>query len=263
MPDSRGRSTLPRPCVLVTREDPGPLAEAIARAGGEPIALPLLTTRWLPFELPAGRTPDDYDWVAFTSFRGLEAIARESERQGWPWPPRSRSAAVGDRTRDELQALGWMPECVAEESTARGLVRVLEERGVLGARILFPCSAIAEPTLPEGLVQAGALVDVVHVYTTVTRWTDAPEVLPLLGRELKSALERGCTPSVASPSAVRALVDLAAAAGVLDLLRRRPVAALGTTTAAAARAAGLQCFEADGRTLACLARKAVEIAPAA
>jgi uroporphyrinogen-III synthase len=128
---------------------------------------------------------------------------------------------------------------------------------------LFPCSAIAEPTLPDGLIEAGAQVDVVQVYTTVTRWSDAPELLPFLGRELKAALERGCTPSVASPSAVRALIDLAAAAGVLDVLRRRPIAALGTTTAAAARAAGLTCVEADGRTLACLARKAVEIAPAA
>jgi uroporphyrinogen-III synthase len=40
------------PRVLVTREDPAPLAEAIARAGGEPILLPLLETRWLPFKLP-------------------------------------------------------------------------------------------------------------------------------------------------------------------------------------------------------------------
>ena len=39
----------PRPRVLVTREDPGPLAEAIATDGGEPILLPLLATRWLPF----------------------------------------------------------------------------------------------------------------------------------------------------------------------------------------------------------------------
>jgi uroporphyrinogen-III synthase len=247
-----------KPRVLVTREDPGPLAEAVQRAGGEPVLLPLLVTRWLSFDLPRSTTLDDYDWVAFTSVRGLEGLAREATRRGWSWPPEARCAAVGDRTAHELQAQGWLPECVAEEETARGLLDCLVARGVLGARFLLPCSAIADPTLRDGLTAAGAVVDVLHVYTTLPRWAAAPEELPFLARELQEALRRGCTVSVASPSAVRALVDLASAAGALDLLRRTRLAALGPTTAAAARAAGLQVDEADGRTLACLARKSVE-----
>jgi uroporphyrinogen-III synthase len=249
----------PKPRVLVTREDPAPLAEAVALAGGEPIPLQLLATRWLPFELPGGTTLEDYDWVTFTSMRAVEAVVRESERRRWSWPPQSRCAAVGDRTAHELQALGWMPECVAEDGTARGLLACLSAQGVFGARVLFPCSAIAEPTLSEGLTRAGARVEVLHVYTTVTAWAEAPEKLPFLARDLKAALDQGCTVTVASPSAVRALVDLAAAAGSLDALRRSPVAALGPTTGAAARAVGLRCSEANGRSLACLARKAVEI----
>src|SRR5262245_27264754 len=92
------------PRVLVTRQEPGPLAEAVARAGGAPIALPLLATRWLSFELPGGRNLDDYDWVAFTSVRALEALSRAAPDRRWSWPPESRSAAVGNRTADELQA---------------------------------------------------------------------------------------------------------------------------------------------------------------
>jgi uroporphyrinogen-III synthase len=247
------------PRVLVTREDPAPLAEAIARAGGEPILMPLLTTRWLPFELPGGKTLEDYDWVAFTSARALEAIASAAERRGWSWPPQSRAAAVGDRTADELQALGWMPECIAADHTARGLVTGLSATGLLGARVLFPCSAIADPTLPDGLRGAGASVEVLPVYTTQPTWADAPENLPFLARELGDALRSGCVASVASPSAVRALADVGFAGGVLDLLRRTPVAALGPTTAAAAKQLGWQVAEADGRSLACLARKAVEL----
>jgi len=248
-----------KPCVLVTREDPAALAEAIAIAGGEPMPLALLATRWLGFRLPARTTLDDYDWVAFTSVRSVEAIVRESEQRGWSWPPESRCAAVGDRTAHELQALGWMPDCVAEDGTARGLLACLAAHGVLGARVLLPCSTIADPALAEGLTQAGARVEVLHVYTTVPAWADAPETMPFLARDLKGALEQGCVVTVASPSAVRALMDLAAAAGALDALRRTPVAALGPTTAAAARAVGLYCQEAEGRSLACLARKAVEM----
>jgi uroporphyrinogen III methyltransferase/synthase len=245
--------------VIVTREDPGPLAEAVSRAGGDPILLPLLSTRWLPFEIPDGKAPDDYDWVAFTSARAVEAIAAAAERLGWSWPPAARAAAVGDRTAHELQAQGWFPECVSEDTTARGLLRCLVTHGILGARLLFPCSAIADGTFPDGARAAGARVDVVPVYSTVTAWEAAPEKLHFLARDLAARLAAGCVVTVASPSAVRALVELAGAAGALEVLRRSWVAALGPTTAAAARAGGLRCEEADGRSLTCLARKAVAL----
>jgi uroporphyrinogen III methyltransferase/synthase len=249
--------------VLVTREDPGPLAEAVAAAGGEPVLLPLLTTRWLPFELPGGATLDDYDWVTFTSVRGFEAIARAAERGEWGWPPQTRSAAVGDRTADELTAHGWMPECVAPEGTAKSLADCLTSSfPLLGARVLFPCSAIAEPTLPDALRAQGAEVDVLPVYSTVSVWTDAPERLPFLVRELAEALQTGCVVTCASGSAVRALNDLAFAAGLLEGLRVTPVAALGPSTAAVARTLGLLVTESCGRSLACLARKAVELGAA-
>jgi len=253
--------TLPpaAPRVLVTREEPAALADAVARAGGNPVLLPLLVTRWLAFELPGRRAIEDYDWVAFTSARGLEALARRAHEQSAPWPPATRAAAVGDRTAHELQAQGWMPECTSESSTAAGLVECMLQQNIFGARILFPCSAIAEGTLPDGLRRAGASVDVVPVYTTESAWVAAPEQLPFLTSQLAAALSRGCIPTCASPSAVRALVDLASAAGVLDVLRRSTVAVLGPTTATTARDHGLRAVEADGRTLACLARKAVEL----
>ncbi len=247
------------PRVLVTREDPTPLAEAVVVAGGEPVLLPLLHTRWLEWSLPEGRLLDDYEWVAFTSVRGLEAVARTAERLGWSWPPEARAAAVGDRTGCELQAQGWMPECVAPESNAQSLVESLHATGVFGARILVPCSALAEATLAEGLRQAGASVDVIHTYTMEPVWTGSPEHMALMGRDLRDALARGCVVTCASSSAVRALVDLAGAAGVLDSLRRARVAVLGPVTASAARSLGLTVEEADGRSLACLARKAIAI----
>jgi uroporphyrinogen-III synthase len=247
------------PRVLITREDPAPLAEAVARAGGVPVVLPLLTTRWLPFALPEKRRLEDYDWVAFTSVRALDAVVRHVQREAWVWPPETRCAAVGDRTAHELQAQGWMPECVSDTSTARGLLQSMATYGMLGARVLFPCSAIAEKTLPDGLRTLGAVVDVVPVYTTTAVWDEAPEKLPFLGRELAAALRSGCVATCASPSAARALVDLASASGALETLRTTPIAVLGPTTARTAHELGLRSVESEGRTLACLARKAVEL----
>jgi uroporphyrinogen-III synthase len=183
--------TTSKPRILVTREDPRPVIEAVTLADGEPIELPLLVTRWLEFELPGDRTLDDYDIVAFTSARAVEALARAAERRRWSWPPSSEAAAVGDRTANELCAHAWMPECVSSESTARSLVTCLLARGVKGRRVLFPASALADTTLPEGLHAAGAIVDVVPVYTTETPWTHDPQRKQALAPRLAAALRGG------------------------------------------------------------------------
>ena len=251
--------TTAKPRILVTREDPRPVSAAVTLADGEPIELPLLITRWLDFELPGGRTLDDYDIVAFTSARAVEALAAAAARRRWSWPPRAEAACVGDRTANELCAHGWMPECISDESTARSLVTCLLARGVKGRRVLFPASELADVTLPDGLSAAGALVDVLHVYTTETPWTHDPARKQDLAPRLAAALRAGCVATCASPSAVRALVELADAAGDADRLRATPIVVLGPTTAAVARDLGLHAVEADGRTLACMARKAVEV----
>jgi uroporphyrinogen III methyltransferase/synthase len=253
------RSYEDRPIVLVTREEPEPVSQAVRLAGGEAVEVPLLVTRWLDFEIPEGRALEDYDWVAFTSVRALQAIAKKADTAGWSWPPQVACAAVGNRTAHELQAHGWMPQCISDEASASGLVDCLQARGVSGARVLFPCSAIAEPTFAKGMRDAGARVDVVPVYTTETPWTRSPEEKSALASRIAQALERGCVPTCASPSAARALVEIAQAAQVFERLQRTPVVVIGPTTGRAVDALGLQSVDAGGRSLACLARKAVEI----
>lgn len=248
------------PTILVTREDPGPVCEAVLAAGGTPLDVALLVTRWLPFALPAHRTLDDYDWVAFTSARAVHAVATRALRDAWNWPPRTRAAVVGDRTAHELQARGWMPERVSSGSGARGLVSALRDSLEPGDRVLFPCSALADSTLPDGVREAGATVDVVHVYDTETVWQRHPERRDALAERLRDAFMRGCVPTCASPSAVRALVEIAGVAGVLESLRGSPVVVLGSTTARAARDLELTPIDSGGRDLAGMARRAVEVA---
>ncbi len=250
------------PVVVVTREDPAPVCEAVRAVGGEPVELELLVTRWLRFELPKARGLDDYAWVAFTSARAVDAIARRAVHDGWNWPPQARAAAVGDRTAHELQARSWMPECVSSGTGARGLVDAMRTQVKAGARVLFPCSTLADSTLPNGLRRLGAAVDVVHVYSTETTWQRDPSRKAPLATRFARALRAGCVPTCASPSAVRALVEVALAAGVAERLHATPVVVLGPTTAATARALNLNPIEAGGKSLSDMARTAVEAARA-
>jgi uroporphyrinogen III methyltransferase/synthase len=248
------------PPVLVTREEPGPVVEAIEQSGGRAVILTLLRTRWLPFQLPEDMTLDSYDIVAFTSARALQALDRVTRQREWNWPPASAAAAVGDRTAHELQALGWYPESVAPDASGRSLASTLIRRGVHGKRILFPCSALADAILPDACRSAGAQVDVMPVYTTEPAWTGRPAVQMELQRLLRENLEQGCVITCASPSAVKVLSDLATSGSLDSLLRQTPLVVIGPTTERAARKRSLRTEVSADRSLASMAHKAVEVA---
>jgi len=246
------------PGVLVTREDPRPVLDAIKLAGGRAVAMPLLHTRWLPFDMPSGMTLDSYDFVAFTSVRALHGLDAAVEKRGWNWPPKSAAAAVGDRTAHELQARGWMPECVSQTASARSLAQAMIRHGISAKRILFPCSAIADATFPDTCRDAGALVDVLPVYTTEPAWSDKPARRLELQSILRDNLQQGCVITCASPSAVKVMVDLAESASCSELLLKTPIVVIGPTTERAARKRSLQTITCEERTFASMARKAVE-----
>jgi uroporphyrinogen III methyltransferase/synthase len=105
-----------------------------------------------------------------------------------------------------------------------------------GKRFLVPGSDIAREALPRGLRAAGAEVDAPVAYRTLPPTPDAPEA-----EALRSRLARGGLDAVTftSPSAVRHCL------GLLDdearaALSRCTVVAIGPTTAAALREAGIE-----------------------
>lgn len=250
----------PSPAVLVTREEPRPVVEVVEQMGGRAVALPLLVTRWFDFHLPDHMTLDSYDYVAFTSARAMQALEAESERREWSWPPGSPAAAVGDRTAHELQAHGWLPICVSRQASARSLAMALIKRGIESKRILFPCSALSDGSLPDACRNAGAHVDVVPVYTTEPSWIGQPALEMEYQRLLRENLLQGCVITCASPSAVKVLGQLAESAGLHQRLVQAPVVVIGPTTERAARKRALQPIVANERSLASMARKAVEVA---
>jgi uroporphyrinogen-III synthase/uroporphyrinogen III methyltransferase/synthase len=221
-----GAGPLAGAAVLVTREEDGggPLSAALRSRGARVVNLPLLET--LPPEDPGALSAeaarlDSYDWVVLTSARAARALA-EAARNGAP----TRLAVVGEATAREARARGWEPTVVGRGGAA-DLAVTLSEAGakLAGARVLWAAADRARAEGVQALESAGANVRVVTAYRTVTR-RDA-EVRGTLAGEAVDAV------ALASPSAAEAL-----AAGIAGTWFTVPVAAIGATTAEAARRLG-------------------------
>lgn len=241
--------------VVVTR--PGgaedALSEALAARGATVLHWP--TLRWTP---PVDAAPLSaaieglaaFDWMAFTSPRAVAAVG------GTGQAPVSdvRVVAVGRSTAEAAEAAGWRVELVPSVQTAEALVAALGAAGVgAGTRVLFPASEIAGETLETGLRGLGAEVVRVTAYRTLPARLDR--------EACERALESGQVRviSVTSPSA---LDHLGAALGdrlFQGVLERLVVAAIGPTTASAARAAGaVHVIEASDHSLEGLADRITE-----
>ncbi|MEZ4239683.1 MAG: uroporphyrinogen-III synthase [Myxococcota bacterium] len=210
--------------VLVTRaaEDAPVLAHALAVAGYEPVVVPVLERRWLPFAVAdlAAERPEA-DWVVVTS-----AVAAEIVAVGAPGAWRSaRWAAVGPSTADRLGALGYTPERVPDKATARDLVAAMGD--LTGQVVVYPRADLAPPATAEGLREAGAEVLDVVAYENV-----APAGYE---ERLRRMLPVAATTLLSGSAAERVAEALPAA--------ERPglglVVVIGPSTARAAERAGL------------------------
>lgn len=223
--------------VVVTRpagEDEA-LSKTLAGMGADVVCLPMIA-----FEPPVDPDPleraldrwEEYDWVVFTSPRGVLWVARALVARGSDperCPP-TRLAVVGPSTGAAARGVGWEPQLVPKRFDADGLIEEIDRRGerFSGARVLLPVADVARDTLAMGLRDRGAHVDVVIAYRSA-----APETIE---EGLIMGLLASTSPTLVtftSPSAARHLLDLLGAA-VLGV----PAAAIGPVTAEAARGLG-------------------------
>ena len=175
-----------------------------------------------------------FAWAAFASANAVErTVARlDALRLDRRALEDLRLACVGPATAERLEALVRAPDLVPAEATGAALAEALA-RHVAGRVVLVPRAAEGRPELVDGLRAAGAAVEAPVAYRTVPA---PPEALAPLGE----LLARGGLDAVAfaSPSAVRSVV--AALGDRAALLRGVLLGAIGPTTAAALREAGLE-----------------------
>jgi uroporphyrinogen-III synthase len=222
--------------VLVTRA-PGQAAALSARLralGAEPVELPVIA-----FVAPADPAPLDaaiaqlasYDWIIFTSANGVDAFATRVDALDGDLAPlrRAQLAAIGPATAARLEDYGLRAAFVPERFVAESVLAGLVERGVAGRRVLLPRAETARDVLPEGLRQAGAEVDVVAAYRTVT---------PVAPPEQLAELHDLDVVTLTSSSTARNLAALLD--GRLELLGDALVACIGPITAETARELGFR-----------------------
>lgn len=175
---------------------------------------------------------DAYDWIVFTSVNGVSAFRSILEELGRPLDAVHglRSCAIGPATGEAMEEeLGLEPDVVPDEYVAEAVLRALDATtSVGGRRFLIPRAAEARETLPEGLRERGASVDVVEAYRTVPGRGEAEELRRLLDHDEVDLL------TFTASSTVRNFHRM-----VGSDVRGADVAVIGPITARTARELGL------------------------
>jgi uroporphyrinogen III methyltransferase/synthase len=193
------------------------LSRPLLAAGFTPIEAPAIATAsaWLPAELAAARQAlraGDYAWVVLASANAGRDLVRDLQQA---------RVCCGAST---ARALDLRAEIALDRFSASAALTALQSVLEPGDRVLLPRAADGRDELPDGLRAMGVNLDAPTAYRTLVCDASA------------NRLEAGDIDviTVCSPSAVSSLR--------LGLERHPevPVVALGETTAAALRAAGLR-----------------------
>lgn len=197
--------------VLLTRspDRAGAMASALARAGAEPLLLPLIDFERAPEAQPLDEALErlaagEYAWLvvsSITTVRALKDVAAErGMRLSELVPAGIRVATIGPSSRRVLEAEGLRVDLAPEgRQSAEGLLELWaysDDGGAAGSagasavRILLPQSDLAAPTLAEGLEERGWAVEAVIAYRTVDYPADP-------ARRLIAELAVGTEPSPA------------------------------------------------------------------
>lgn len=212
--------------VVVTRETRGELGRRLDALGATVVHIPLIeVVDPDPADHDALRIAlrGPLDWLVVTSVAGADRVARIADRH------EVRLAAVGSATARRLEEVAGRPvDLVPDRQLAAALVAEFARVQPTPSRVLIAQADRAADTLAAGLADAGHDVDAVTAYRTVLRSPTAEDL---------AAMTAADAVAFASGSAAVAWAEAlgADAAALLPPI----VAAIGPTTAAAARRAGL------------------------
>jgi len=151
----------------------------IVRRGGNPLEFKTIKIKPLTDSnefLQVLTKIGQYDWVVFTSgngvntfFDALESLEKDARVFG-----SSKIAAIGSRTAEQLGRFGIKADFVPDVFTGRELGKQLIcFANLRNKKILLLRSELASNELVEILVEAGAQVDNVAIYTAVAAKSDS------------------------------------------------------------------------------------------
>ncbi len=180
-----------------------------------------------------------YDWLVFTSTNAVDYFFRRFTNTGHSITECDdlRVCAIGEATAEKLHDLNIHVDVIPTESKAEGVFAALEQfvggkEGLAGLNFLLPRAAVARDYLPKALEAAGARVDVVPVYRTVTPDVDRARLAAML------AGGSDCI-TFTSSSSVKNLAQLFDTNDLSSILADTAIACIGEVTAQTAAQYGL------------------------
>lgn len=172
--------------VLVTRpaHQAADLAEALSDLGAQVFLQPAIEilppADWSNVDR-AIESLDRYDWLVFSSANGVSSLLnRILESRDLRALARTKLAAIGSGTADELARYHLRADLVPDEFRAEGLVDALKH-DASGKRFLLARASRGRELLAEQLVAHGGEVEQVVVYTSQDVAHCDPHIGELLG----------------------------------------------------------------------------------
>ncbi|MBR6817024.1 MAG: uroporphyrinogen-III C-methyltransferase, partial [Acidaminococcaceae bacterium] len=175
-----------------------------------------------------------YDWVIFTSANGVDLFFDRLLQNGKDARAfaHNKIAAIGTATADMLTAYGLTADLIPASYKAEDLVDTLLPKLHKGSKVLLARAKEARNVLPDSLRAAGADVDVVAVYQTVSDCENKEELLDALKNKAVDCI------TFTSSSTVTNL--LKALDSEKELLKDVTLAAIGPITAKTMEKNGLK-----------------------
>lgn len=232
--------------VLVTRPKnrSSRTSELLREKGAEVLELPSIQTAALKDQsrlAQALEKIDSYQWAVFTSPTGADVFFEELKKQKKDIRCLFgvNLAAIGQGTRDALEAKGLLVDLVPEVYDGDSLGEALAERLQGGEHILIPRASRGNENLVHILEDRGAVVDDIPTYETVY------ESSPLI--DLRKELESKSIDCAVftSASTVRGFVESTKGADYSGLT----AACIGKQTKAAADAFGMETHVSEKATI--------------
>ena len=232
--------------VLVSRarKQAGALSSALRELGCQVIEIPFIEIRKPSSyqSLDSGlRNLGAYDWLILTSVNGVNALFERMAKKRLKASALAhlKIAAIGPATRQAIEQHGLHVRVTPKEYVAESAVAALHRR-VKGKRVLLVRAKVARDVIPRQLRKAGAEVDVVEAYETVTPESSQQRLCAVLSSHRKPHAI-----TFTSSSTVRNFVRLLGLRSARTALRRSAAhhgvhtASIGPVTSATLREFGL------------------------
>ncbi len=239
--DPRRLSPLAGRRVLVTRTraQSSALVDVLRAEGAWPVVFPAIELQRRVDITALGESrrrleADEYRWLVLTSANAADVFLDEIWKAGADTRSLGRIGicAIGPGTAEALARHGLRADIVAEDAIGEGVLRMLTDtESISGRRVLIPRAEGARDVLPDGLREAGVIVDELTLYLAAPPAEAPPEAL--------AAVRNGEIDIVTftSSSTVRNLATLLG--GDLSALAGATVVCIGPIVAEAARELGL------------------------